>query len=221
LHTSSKFGGNRLLKGTEDLSVEVKRKDRVDNLDRVLFEDHVVREVLWLSGIKFGTLNLEFSVFGGEFENFITLLGDLGGGERNEGTNGWSGGDEGNELGVEEFDGVSFSGQIGVEEFLGDGESLLGVGVLSSFEGLADWVRTTLEVGDSLLSDEDHVSFNAGSLELLVASFSLFDHEGVVTSTKTTVTGDDAEGNLLDFTLGEERKIGGIRSNTADKSSED
>ena len=75
----------------------------------VLFEDHIVGEVLGFSNIQFLTLNTEVSVVRGKLENFISLLGNFGGREGNKGAHGRSGGDKGEELGVEKFDGISFT----------------------------------------------------------------------------------------------------------------
>ena len=186
----------------------------------VLFENHIVGEVLGFSNIQFLTLDTEVSVFGGELENFISLLGDFGGGEGNKGADGRSGRDKGEELGVEKFDGIGFTGEERVDNFFGDGKSLLGVGVLSTLIGGSDGVFTTFEVSNSLLSDEDKVTFNTLSSELLESGLSLLDHERVVTSAKTTVTGNGNKGDLVYLTLGQQRKVGGLSSKTVDKSSE-
>lgn len=220
-HTSSKFGGNRFLEGSEDLSVEVKRKDGVDDLDRVLFEDHIVREFLGFGNFELGALDTEISGFGSQLENFVTLLGDVRGRERNKCSDGRSGGDKGDELGVKQFNSIGFSTKESVQQFLGDGKGVLGVGVLSAREGLSDREVSAFEVGDSLNSDKDHVNINSLLLEFIVSSFGLLDHEGVVSSAKTTVTGDNGKSDLLDLTLGQKRKIKSFTSQSADQSSED
>jgi len=152
-------------------------------LKRVLFEDHIVGEVLGFSNFQFLTLNTEVSVVGGELENFISLLGNFGGREGNKGAHGRSGRDKGEELGVEKFDSISFTSKEGVDDFFGDGKSLFGVGVLGTFIGGSDGVLTTGEVRNSLLSDEDKVAINTLLSELLESGLSLLDHERVVTST--------------------------------------
>jgi hypothetical protein len=69
------------LKSAEDLAVQVQRKDGVDDLGGVLFENHVVGEILGLDGIELLALYFEFSVTGGELEDFVALLGDFRGRE--------------------------------------------------------------------------------------------------------------------------------------------
>lgn len=186
----------------------------------VLFEDHVVGEVLGFSNIQFLTLNTEFSVVGGKLENFVSLLGNFRGREWNKGAHRRSGRDKRDELGVEKFDGIGFTSKEGVDNFFGDGKSLFGVGVLGTFIGSSDGVLTTGEVRDSLLSDEDKVAVNSLVSELLESGLSLLDHERVVSSAKTTVTSNGNKGNLVYLTLGQQRKIGGLSSKTVDKSSE-
>ena len=220
LHTGSKLGRNGFLQCTKDLSVKVQGKDGVDDLEGVLFENHIVGEVLGFSNFQFLTLNTEVSIRRGELENFISLLRNFGGGEWNKGAHRGSGRDEGEELGVEKFDSVGFTREERVDNFFGDGKSLFRVGVLSTVINRSDGVLAAFEVSRSLLSDEDKVTFNTLGGELLVSGLSLLDHERVVTSAKTTVTGDGNEGDLVYLTLGQQRKIGGLSSKTLDKSSE-
>lgn len=221
LHTGGELGGNRFLKSSEDLSVEVKRKDGVDDLDRVLFEDHVVREFLGFGNFELGALDTEVSGFGSQLENFVTLLGDVRGRERNKCSDGRSGGDEGDELGVKQFNSIGFSTKEGVQQFLGDGKGFLGVRVLSARESLSDRVVSAFEVGDSLSSDKDHINLDSLVSEFLESGFGLLDHEGVVSSAKTTVSGNDGKSDLLDLTLSQKRKVKSFTSQSGDQSSED
>mmetsp|Transcript_25407 Transcript_25407/g.54196 ORF Transcript_25407/g.54196 Transcript_25407/m.54196 type:complete len:328 (+) Transcript_25407:59-1042(+) len=220
LHTGGELGGNRFLKSTEDLSVQVQRKDGVNNLKRVLFEDHIVGEFLGFGNFEFGALDTEVSGFGSQLENFITSLGDVGSRERNQCSDGRSGGNKRNELGVKQFDGISFSGKEGVQQFLGDSKGLLGARVLSAVECFSDGVVTTFEVGNSLDSDKHHIDINSLGGKFLESGFGLLDHEGVVPSAKTTISGDNSQSDLLDFTLGKKRKINGFTTKTSDKPSE-
>jgi hypothetical protein len=155
-----------------------------------LFEDHVIGEVLGLGGSEVLTLNSKLSIGRGKLEYLIRFLGDLGGRERNKGPHGRSGGDKRNELGVHKFYGVGFSGKVGVEDFLTDGKGLFGGRLLSTFEFGADGVLTTFEVANSLLSYKDEVNIKSLSNKLLVTRLSLLDHEGVVSSTETTISSD-------------------------------
>ena len=186
-----------------------------------MFENHVVGEILGLGGIKLLAFYTKVSVCGGELEDFVALLGDFGGRKGNEGTDGGSGGDERNKLCVHKFDGVGFPREEGVDDFLRDGEGLLGVGVLTAVVDLADDVVTTLEVAGSLLADEDHVNIDALGLELVGTGLGLFDHEGVVATAETTISGDDDKGDLVDLTLGEKGEVGGLSSEAVDESPED
>jgi hypothetical protein len=219
-HTGSELGGDGFLESTEDLSVEVERKDGVDDLEWLLLEDHIVWELLWVRDSELGALDAERATRGGELEDLISSVRDIGSRERNQGTGSWYGGDEGHELRVKKLNGISLAGEVSVEELLGDGKALLGIWVLSTLKGLADWVVTTHEVLDSLLSDENKVNVNSLGLELLVTGVSLLDHEGVVSSAKTTVTSDNNKSNLLDLTLSQQRKIDRFTIKTGDKSTE-
>mmetsp|Transcript_9255 Transcript_9255/g.17305 ORF Transcript_9255/g.17305 Transcript_9255/m.17305 type:complete len:331 (+) Transcript_9255:216-1208(+) len=221
LHTGGKLRRDGLLEGTEDLAVEVQRKNGVDDLERVLLEDHVVGELLGLRDVELFPLDVEGSRLGGELEDLVALGGDLGGGEGDERPRRRSGGDEGDELGVKELDGIGLAGEVGVEDLLGDLEGLLGVGILARLEGLADGVSAALEVGDALLADEDHVALDAGLLELGESGLGLLDHEGVVAAAETAVTGDDNEGDLVDLALGEEGKVEGLAAHALDEATED
>merc|ERR1719253_61559 len=219
-HTGGEFGGNRFLKSTEDLSVEVKRKDRVDDLDRILFEDHVVGEFLGFGNFEFGAFDTEVSGFGSQLENFVTLLGDVRGGERNKCSDGRSRGDKRDELGVKQFNSIGFSTEESVQQFLRDSKSLLGVGVLSAVEGLSDGVVPAFEVSDTLDSNENHVNLNTLVLEFVESGLGLLDHEGVVSTAKTTISGDNAKGDLLDLTLSQKRKIKSFTSQSGNQSTE-
>mmetsp|Transcript_15556 Transcript_15556/g.33918 ORF Transcript_15556/g.33918 Transcript_15556/m.33918 type:complete len:365 (-) Transcript_15556:40-1134(-) len=221
LHTSGKFGGNRFLETTEDLSVQVQRKDGVDDLDRVLFKDHVVGEVLGLGSTKVLAFDGKVTRGGGEFENLIVRSCDVGSRERNQSTDRGVGGNQGDELGVHEFNGIGFASKEGVEEFFRDGKSFLGVGVLATVKLLADGVVTALKVLNTLLSNKNHINFNTGALQFLETSFGLPDHERVVTSAKTTVTRDAAEGNLLDLANSQKRKVNIFSANAFNQSTKD
>jgi len=153
-------------------------------------------------------------------EYLITLLGDLRGREGNKGTDTGSGSNEGKELGVKKLDSISLSRKEGVDNFLRDGKGLLGVGVLGTLIDRTDGVFTTLEVFRSLLSNEDHITVNALGFELLETGLGLLDHEGVVSSAKTTVSSDNTEGDLVHLTLSEKGKVSCLTSQTADKSTE-
>ena len=221
LHPGGELGGDGLLEGAEDLTVQVQGEDGVDDLDGILLEDHVVGELLGFGDVELLALDAKLATRRGEGEDLVALLGDLGGRERDEGAGRGGGVDEGHELGVEELDGVGLSGEEGVEELLGDGEGLLGVGVLAGLEGLADGVVAALEVFDALLADEDHVALDALRLELGEAGLGLLDHEGVVTAAETAIAGDDDEGDLVDLALGEEGKVEGLAGDAADEAAED
>ena len=65
------------MKSTEDLSVEVKWQDGVNDLCWVLFEEHIIREFLWFCSFKFSAFNTETSGVGGELEYFISLFCNL------------------------------------------------------------------------------------------------------------------------------------------------
>ena len=210
------------MKGTKDLPIQIQRKDGVDDLEGILFEDHIVGEFLGFRGIEFLALYAKVPVGGGELEDLVALLGDFGGREGHEGAHAGSGGDEGDELGVHEFDGVGLPGEEGVDNLLGDGEGLLGGGVLAAVVDLADGVfGTALEVAGALLADEDHVDVDALRLELGGALLGLLDHEGVVAAAEPTVARDDAEGDLVDLALGEERQVGGVSAQAVDEPPED
>eukprot|EP01083_Nonionella_stella_P139848 427486_1 len=64
------------------------------------------------------------------------------------------------------------------------------------------------------------ISTSTGSLELLETGLGLLDHERVVSSAKSTISGDTADGDLLYLTLGKKRNVGGVSSHTLNKSSE-
>ena len=221
LHPGGKLGSDRLLEGAEDLAVKVEGEDGVDDLNGVLLEDHVVGELLGLGNVELLALDIELSGGGGEGEDLVALLRDLGGREGNKSADGRGGGNEGDELGVKELDGVALSREEGVEKLLGDGKGLLGVGVLAGLEGLADGVVAALEVFDALLADEDHVALDALRLELGEAGLGLLDHEGVVSAAQAAIAGDDDEGDLVDLALGEEGKVEGLAGDAADEAAED
>jgi len=209
------------LKSTQDLSVQVKGKDGVDNLEGVLFENHVVGEILGFSHVELLAVDSEVSSGGGEFEDLITLLGDFGGREGDEGTDTGGGGDQGEELCVKKLDGISLSRKERVDNFFRDGKGLLGIGVLGAIIYSTDGDFATLEVCGSLLADEDQVTLDSLKLELVDTGLGLLDHEGVVSSAETTVTSDDNKGNLVNLTLSQQRKVGGLSTETVDKASED
>jgi len=221
LHPGGKLGSDRLLEGAEDLAVKVEGEDGVDDLNGVLLEDHVVGELLGLGNVELLALDIELSGGGGEGEDLVALLRDLGGREGNKSADGRGGGNEGDELGVKELDGVALSREEGVEKLLGDGKGLLGVGVLAGLESLADGEAAALEVADALLSDKDHVALDSLGLELIEAGLGLLDHEGVVSAAEAAIAGDDDEGDLVDLTLGKEREVKGIATDTLNEAAED
>jgi hypothetical protein len=190
-------------------------------LEWILFKDHIVGEILGFGYLKLFPFYIKITTGGGKLEYLITLLGDFRGGERNKGADTGGRGNERHELGVKELDGISLSRKEGVDDLLGNSQGLLGVRVLSAVIDFADGVITTLEVGGSLLSDEDHVALDSLSLKLSETGLGLLDHEGVVSSAKTTISGDDDKGDLVDLTLGEKGKVSGLTSKTLDESSED
>jgi hypothetical protein len=185
-----------------------------------LFEDHVIGEFLGFSGIKLSTLNLKVSRIRSELENLIALFGDLGSRERNKGTNSWGRSDKREELGVKKLNGISFSRKVSVKELLRDGKGLLGGWVLSTFESLTDGEVTTFEVRDGLLSNNDHVSLDSGSLKFIKSALSFADDERVVSSAKTTISGNANNGYFLNLTLGEKWDVSSVSSHAANKSSE-
>ena len=221
LHSGGKLRGNRFLQTTEDLSIEVEGKDRVDNLEGVLFKDHIIGEFLGLGNLKFSALNTEGSRVRGELENFVPLVGDVGSGERNQSTDTGLGSDEGNKLGVKKLDSIGFSGKEGIHELLRDSKSLLGIRVLSSFESLSDGVFTTFKISDSLLSDQNKVNIDSLRFQLGESLLGLLDHERIVSSAQSTVTSNASKGNLLNLTGGEQRKVNGFSIQSLDKSSKD
>ena len=221
LHPRGKLTRHTLLERAEDLSVEVKGQDRVDDLERILLEDHIVRELLRLGHVELLALNAEVTPGGGELENLVALVGDLAGRERNEGAHTGRGGDERDELRVKELDRVRLPSEEGVDDLLADSQSLLRVGVLSAVVDSPDGVLPSLEVANSLLADEDHVRLNSLGLELLEPGLGLLDHEGVVAAAKSTVAGDDNERDLVDLPLGEEGEVHGLTSEALDEPTED
>ena len=221
LHPSSQLRRNGFLKGSEDLTVEVERKDGVDDLERVLLEDHVVGELLRLGHVELLALDSEVATRGGQLEDLVALVGDLAGRERNEGAHAGRRGDERDELRVKELDRVRLPGQEGVDDLLADAERLLGVGVLSAVVLCPDGEPPSLEVGAHLLADEDHVGLDALGLELVEPGLGLLDHEGVVTAAQAAVAGDDDEGDLVDLPLGEEGKVDGLPAEALDEPPED
>jgi len=186
-----------------------------------LFENHIVGEILGFGHLEFLAFDAKVTPGGGELEYFIALLGDFGCRKRNESANTGRRGNERHELGVKEFDGIGLPRKEGVDNFLRDGKCLLRVGVLSTLKDFADGVFPTLEVGGALLADEDQIAVDALGLEVLEAGLGLLDHEGVVPTAKTTVTGDDDEGDLVHLTLGQEGEVGGLSTKTGNKSAKD
>ena len=154
-------------------------------------------------------------------EYLIALLGDFGCREGYQGAHGGSGGDERYELGVHELYGVGLPREEGVDDFLRDGEGLLGSGVLTAVVDLAHGVVPTLEVGRPLLADEDHVHVDALGFELVGALLGLLDHEGVVPPAQAAVAGDDDECDLVDLALGQEGEVGGLGAEAVDEAAED
>ena len=185
-----------------------------------MLEDHIVGEILGFGRLELLALYAKVTPRGGELKDLIALLGDFGCREGNEGANTRTGGDERHELGVEKFDGIGLPRKEGVDNFFRDGKSLLGIGVLSTLKDFANGVFPTLEVGGALLADEDHVAIDALGLEVLEPGLGLLDHEGVVASAKTAITGDDDEGDLVHLALGQEGEVGGLSAKPGDKSTE-
>ena len=205
----------------KDLSVKVKGKDGVDDLKRILLEDHVIGEILRFSGVELLALNTEVTVGRSKLEHLISLLANFKGREWNKGADTGLGGDQRHELGVKKLNGIGFTRKEGVDDFLRDFKSLFGAGVLSTVIDSTDGVFTTLEIYSSLLSDKDHVNINSLCLKFLKTSLSLLDHEGVVTSAQTTVTGDTDKGDFVDLTDSEKGEVSSFSTETGDESTED
>ncbi len=186
-----------------------------------MFENHIIGEILGFRRLEFLAFDAKVPPRGGELKDLVALLGDFGCRERNESAHAGIGCNEGHELGVEEFDGIGLPGKEGVDNFFRDGECLLGIGVLSAFKDFANGIFSTLEVGGSLLTNEDHVAINALGLEVLESGLGLLNHEGVVSTAQTTIAGDDHEGDLVHLTLGQKGEVGGLSAKTGDESTED
>eukprot|EP00956_Cyclotella_meneghiniana_P017872 scaffold29424_cov54-Cyclotella_meneghiniana.AAC.9 len=203
LHPSGQLTCHTLLQCPQNLSIEIQRQDTVDNLKRILLENHIVGEFLGFGRLELLALHAKVSVRGGQLEYLIALLGDFGCREGNQGAHSRGGGDERYELGVHKLYGVGLPRKEGVDDFLRDGEGLLRIGVLTAVIDLANGVVPTLEVARPLLAHEDHVHVDALGFELLGTLLGLLDHEGVVPPAQATIAGNDDECDLVNLALGQ------------------
>mmetsp|Transcript_7435 Transcript_7435/g.21092 ORF Transcript_7435/g.21092 Transcript_7435/m.21092 type:complete len:254 (+) Transcript_7435:426-1187(+) len=148
------------------------------------------------------------------------VLSDIRGCERDQSADSRGGSNQRNELSVEQLNGIGLSRKESVQELLRDCKGLLGIGVLSGFESLADRVLAALEVLDTLLSDAYHIDINSLVLKFLKSGLSLSDHVGVVTSAQSTVSSDDSKSDFLNFALGQKWKINGFTVQSLNQTTE-
>merc|ERR1719199_1363708 len=161
LHTRGQLRSDRLLEHAEHLAVDVQRKDGVKDLERVLLEDHVLREVGGLSRRLRLALHRELAVLRGQLEHLVALGLDARRAERKHGADGRVRGDEGDELGVHDLDAVGLAGEVAREEHVGDFARLFGGRRLTNVEGREHRGVALGEVAHALLAHGHELDLDA------------------------------------------------------------
>merc|ERR1719238_180092 len=210
-HARGELGGDRLLQAAEDLAVEVEGQDGVEQLRRLLLEDHVGRELLGLGSGDGRLLEGEVALLGRHLEDLVALHLNAAGQQRDEGAHRRGGGDHRDESRVDELNAVELAGVVGGEQLGGDLERLVGGGGLGARRRLADRRLAALEVGATLVAHQDELSRNALLVELGDTLLGLLDGSGVVRAAQTTVASDDDEANLLGIARLHQRDVERLR----------
>mmetsp|Transcript_9507 Transcript_9507/g.18696 ORF Transcript_9507/g.18696 Transcript_9507/m.18696 type:complete len:224 (+) Transcript_9507:232-903(+) len=118
-HAGRELRGHALLQHAQHLAVDVEGQDGVEDLHGVLLEDHLRGEHFGLDLLRGVLLRGELAVLGGQQEQFVAVRLDAARGERQQGADLGRGGDEGHELGVDDFDAVGVPGKVRAQEVLG------------------------------------------------------------------------------------------------------
>eukprot|EP00962_Isochrysis_galbana_P048702 scaffold20367_cov100-Isochrysis_galbana.AAC.4 len=220
-HARRELRGDRLLQGAEDLAVEVEREDGVEQLRRLLLENHVGREFL---GLSLGDLLLrdgEVAVLGRHFEDLVAGGLDALRRERHDGAHRRDGRDHRDERGVDELNAVELAGVVGGEELGGD---LGGHGRrrrTAALHRLADRCGAPLEIGAALAAHENQLRLDALRRQLSDARLGLLDGGRVVRAAQPAVARDDEQTHRLGLALLEERDIERLRGEPLQQATQD
>merc|ERR1719201_1652647 len=220
-HPRGELRGNRFLQRAQELAVEVERQDRIEELRRLLLEDHVRHEVRRRRNRHRLLLDRDVAVLRRQLEDFVALHLHAGRQERDQSAHHGLRGDHRDEGGVQELDAVKLASVEGGEELRGDLLGLGGGGGLGARHHFADRRLTLLEVGDSLVADADELDLDALGLEGLDALLRHLDRLRVVPAAEATVPSDRNKTDLLDFTRLEEWQVETLGLHALQEAAED
>merc|ERR1719201_1544255 len=105
-HTRRELRGNRFLQRAQELAVEVKRQDRIEELRRLLLEDHVRHELRRRRNRHLLLLDRDVTVLRRQLEDLVTLHLQARWQQRDQRTNHGLRGDHRDEARVQELNAV-------------------------------------------------------------------------------------------------------------------
>mmetsp|Transcript_39813 Transcript_39813/g.98437 ORF Transcript_39813/g.98437 Transcript_39813/m.98437 type:complete len:365 (+) Transcript_39813:131-1225(+) len=206
-HARGELGRERLLHGAENLAVDVEGEDSVEELRRLLLEEHVRLEVHRRLTRELLALHAELAVVGGQLEDLVSRGLETLRRERHQSAHGWERVDHGDERGVDELNAVDLAGKEVVEDVVGERRGELGAGRRGRGDEVDDVPLAALEPDVCLAADAEELDLDALLLELCHARGRLLNDLRVVPAAQAALARDNNHEHRLGVTLLEEGQV--------------